>query len=548
MFDARKAAVVVAMTGALAACGGGGGSDPVAAASPAPLVSGKFAGPMEGLRYETASQAGLTDASGEFEYRQGETVRFYVGDILLGEARGAGEMTLFHLAGFEAPPVAATEIRALANRMASFELGTPIERVANLATFLDTIDEDNDAANGVVIPAVMHQIAASRSINFDLTWGEFREHYPFMKLLGDAHDGAAWATIVERPMSNTAFAMDVLYESLGLVPQVYAETLVEIDSNNDGFEDIIDKYSYQPSGLLYEDVRDINADGTYDSGFIYFYNPTGDRIGFLQSAATGETRFTGYTRDDRGFVEKTEYTSYTGAKTNSYFAHNNYGQRLSILVDQGANDSTDEKTTYFYNTKGQLVRVDGDLDYDGSVDTQASYEYDSNGYETRYEFDENMDGTPYELRTYTRNALGQRLTSTHLLGGPGATPLESTFEYNSNNQVSVITNKASTTTRNSYRYDANGHLVERRAEFVNPDSLLQSWAYTRDELGNIVTREEDRNGDGTIDYASTRTYDVHGNRTREDVDTDGDDIVDYVVTVTNQAINRWGPIFDPTNL
>ena len=69
----------------LTACssgGGGGGSNG--------LRTGRFVdGPVSGLYYETATQAGQTDAQGTFEYRSGETVRFYVGDILIGEATGA---------------------------------------------------------------------------------------------------------------------------------------------------------------------------------------------------------------------------------------------------------------------------------------------------------------------------------------------------------------------------------------------------------------------------------------------------------------------------
>lgn len=38
---------------------------------------------IEGLRYQTASQAGTTNADGEFQYYEGETVSFWLGDLLL---------------------------------------------------------------------------------------------------------------------------------------------------------------------------------------------------------------------------------------------------------------------------------------------------------------------------------------------------------------------------------------------------------------------------------------------------------------------------------
>src|SRR5690606_18609589 len=92
--------------------------------------------------------------------------------------------------------------------------------------------------------------------------------------------------------------------------------------------------------------------------------------------------------------------------------------------------------SFFYNTKGKLVKVTRDTDMDGTANTQRTYEYDNNGFLAREEFDEDMDGTPFELYTHTRNELGQRLASTILVGGIGATLIENTYEYNKNNQRS----------------------------------------------------------------------------------------------------------------
>ncbi|MEJ2094817.1 MAG: hypothetical protein P8X93_06585, partial [Gammaproteobacteria bacterium] len=42
--------------------------------------------PVEGVRYESGSLAGLTGSNGEFRYEVGNTVRFFIGDIALGRA------------------------------------------------------------------------------------------------------------------------------------------------------------------------------------------------------------------------------------------------------------------------------------------------------------------------------------------------------------------------------------------------------------------------------------------------------------------------------
>ena len=55
----------------LVACGGGGGG-------PKTLTGVFVDDPVQGLRYQTATQSGTTDAQGRFRYRSGQTVSFRV--------------------------------------------------------------------------------------------------------------------------------------------------------------------------------------------------------------------------------------------------------------------------------------------------------------------------------------------------------------------------------------------------------------------------------------------------------------------------------------
>jgi hypothetical protein len=42
--------------------------------------------PVQGVRYESGSVSGITGDLGEFQYEAGNTIRFFIGDIALGEA------------------------------------------------------------------------------------------------------------------------------------------------------------------------------------------------------------------------------------------------------------------------------------------------------------------------------------------------------------------------------------------------------------------------------------------------------------------------------
>ena len=42
--------------------------------------------PVYGLKYETATQSGYTDASGGFKYKSGETIEFFLNTLSLGQA------------------------------------------------------------------------------------------------------------------------------------------------------------------------------------------------------------------------------------------------------------------------------------------------------------------------------------------------------------------------------------------------------------------------------------------------------------------------------
>lgn len=148
----------------LVACGGGGDG------GGADIRVGRFLdGPVAGLSWETPSGAGLTDDSGAFRYRPGESVDFWIGDVWLGRAEAAPLLTPVDLV-----PGAATADHPT---------------VTNLARFLQTLDEDGDPGNGIRIPAAVRAAAGGRDIRFSQPLETFPGDPEWAALL-DAADAA----------------------------------------------------------------------------------------------------------------------------------------------------------------------------------------------------------------------------------------------------------------------------------------------------------------------------------------------------------------------
>lgn len=102
--------------------------------------------PVEGLSYKsTSGLSGVTDSAGKFQYRKGEKVRFSLGKLDFGEAEPTEE-------GLVSPR----------------ELAQDEAKITLMLRTLQALDVDNDASNGITIPAsiitALEGIAAAVSL------------------------------------------------------------------------------------------------------------------------------------------------------------------------------------------------------------------------------------------------------------------------------------------------------------------------------------------------------------------------------------------------
>ncbi len=113
--------------------------------------------PVSGLDYQQGeTTTAQTDASGQFEYAQGEAVKFSIGKVSLGSAPGAASLTALTLT---------SGATAAGDR-----------KVSNKLILLQTLDTDGNLNNGIQIDAATRTLVsdAAASINFDQDTSAFR--------------------------------------------------------------------------------------------------------------------------------------------------------------------------------------------------------------------------------------------------------------------------------------------------------------------------------------------------------------------------------------
>jgi hypothetical protein len=138
--------------------------------------------PAAGVEFETASQSGSTNAAGEFLYQAGETVRFSLGGIEMGEITGVPLVTPVELTGSADPGTVAAPNAA-----------------TRLMRFLQSVDADRDPSNGITIDTNTRSLAESVALDFATA--------------SDAEVDAAIGLVTDNPVVGSQAALDNFYET-----------------------------------------------------------------------------------------------------------------------------------------------------------------------------------------------------------------------------------------------------------------------------------------------------------------------------------------------
>lgn len=176
-----------AIMGAVLSCAGVAG-----AATQNNILEGKITGTkIANARYVTltadgkVSLSGFTSKDGSFFYRNGETVSFYVGDILLGNTTAKSSV-----------PTAALVEKAK-NK----------DALSNVLRFLQTIDSDLNSLNGIQISNSTNTAAKNLKVDFDKAMSSFAVQSSLTRLLAIATNSPTLPAAVD---ALTNFRMSLL--------------------------------------------------------------------------------------------------------------------------------------------------------------------------------------------------------------------------------------------------------------------------------------------------------------------------------------------------
>lgn len=185
--------IALAVTALLLVAPGCSDDDPSGPGSGSTTAQGVFLdSAVEGLDFVAGEMAGTTDTQGTFTYpRSASSIDFQLGDIVLGSGPPAAVMTPFSLS----PPAQ----------------GLSDPKAINIARLLQTLDDDGDPDNGVLLSPAVRSAAAGRSVDFDQDTVAFGNDANVQSVVADltAETGAG-----PRPLVPTASAEEHLRETL----------------------------------------------------------------------------------------------------------------------------------------------------------------------------------------------------------------------------------------------------------------------------------------------------------------------------------------------
>jgi len=532
----------------------GSDTQPPPTAPAEPLTGYLVDSPVAGVSFNTSSRSGTSGAEGEFLYASGETVRFSIGDTVLGEAPGAETVSPFELADSRVVTGTPDITRAL-NRERS-----PFHAVTNITVLLQSLDQDGDPGNGIEITPDI--AALLRGVDLDLTqhWQNFPRDPAFQHVLEQGLEQGLLA--VSNRGALPATALQHLYRELGMEGQSQAVSMAQIPGQD------ATGYEYDNAGYLVRLARphwymagdEVPEYLTQD----YEYDDRGNLTRFEERRYS---KFEGSIFDSPVlfqdlaiYVESRQFTP-QGQLARFLKKSGNYSRASSPDDDEELEEGPFSKVQewlYEYDTHHRLVQVTGNFKpLSNGVESTATYHYDEAGrpslvtvagtgvgvtvatleiptisalrfaddsattYRVSYEYDDS-GALKRDIREGERPDYGYSIETRDYDEQGNVTRME---VQNKLYGDSPDTYQGSVTVR-KYDYDERGNVIREQADFGADGSvdLVTGWRYQYDDRGRMLRRELDRGNDGVADAITHWSFNEDGRLLRREQDLNADGV------------------------
>ncbi len=513
----RCAPLLALVITCLTACGGGGSSGGAAAPS---VQTGVFGNPaVEGVRWETATQSGTTNANGEFRYLPGETVSFYLADVLLGSTAGTADVGFLSIAEPDVPQTAAQlslyqEIRDIRN---------PLRRGLNIASLLYTLDTDQDPDNGIQIDARSAERFSAKGVDLGAAFGLHSSRHMREFL----YESAAAGELSERPVYARA-----LVAASQLPFEVDLYSAYEQDRNNDGTTDYAFTQAFDADGRTVRSDIDRDGDGEPDQRSELAWNANLERT-LHRTDLDFDGTFDQQTEDAYdgfGSTIRTTTTDVSGVVT--FQRDQTWDDNGALVLRRSVAPGSQTVERWLY-TDGVRDTYERDGDGDGVYDRRDRFTFDARGNWITRDRDDGVDGTIDARYERTLNAFDQITRSAEDWDADGTWDSVQTSLYDDNGTLLDyrIESAGALISRTVYEYDAD-LLSAVLSDTDGSGDWNRTTRYDRDTDGRITRTTVDNDGDGNADYISEQIYDDQGRNTQTRVDDNADGETDEVTNRT----------------
>jgi len=192
----------------LAGCGGGSSSGKSSSSKDKTKIGVFLDSPVVNIGYRTETLEGVTNSLGQYEYLQGETVTFFIGDLELPTVMANGTVTPLDIADSQDPSNS---------------------EVVNIIRLLQTLDKDGNLDNGITITETA--ISTATQVDFTLSESDFAASSAVNTLIANGGQDSVVGELVSTDSAVAHFESELLENGIfvGSIVGTWRSTVTEND-------------------------------------------------------------------------------------------------------------------------------------------------------------------------------------------------------------------------------------------------------------------------------------------------------------------------------